>query len=133
MNKKKGVTMVFVTNQRRCVRLIELGAKIARQSDTTLTVLHVDGGNWPADPEGLQYLFDHTADQGGEMRIIYAEHPLEEMEKAIEEEKPNHVVTGAPVGPQSIVYRLQEKFTDCVFYSISPEEIEQAQISSPQA
>jgi len=115
-------TLVFVTNQRRCLRLIDLGAKIAARSDTQLTVFHVSGGNWPKDPEGLQYLFDSTTDRGGIMQVVYSGNPLKEMTRIMAELSPDHVVMGEPAGPSSVVYDLQEQFPDSLFYFTDPEE-----------
>lgn len=115
-------TLVFVTNQRRCLRLIDLGAKIATRSGSQLTVFHISSGNWPKDPEGLQYLFDSTIDRGGVMQVVYSGNPLKEMAKIMHELAPDHVVMGEPDGPSSVVYGLQEQFPDSLFYFTDPEE-----------
>ena len=67
--------LVCVTGQKNCERLISAGARRAEKLEAGLMVLHVAREDEhvmgsPSEAEALQYLFEKSAEQGGDMRVV---------------------------------------------------------------
>ncbi|MEG0456529.1 MAG: hypothetical protein RR549_00150 [Oscillospiraceae bacterium] len=124
-NKKNTVeksTIVFVTNQKRCVNLIEIGKKIAEKSETKLIVANISPTKLSADGAmALDYLFNQTTSSGGEMQIIYSNDFFNEMKSFVKKFNGLHIVTGRPENENSIVYRIQRELSEQIFYTVDPE------------
>ena len=92
-------TMVCVTVQRNCERLIHEGAKLS--GDEALHVVHVvrtggtvlGGGN---DSEALDYLFQVSRQFGAEMDMLRSDDVFETIAKFARKNSIGYLVIGAP-------------------------------------
>ena len=92
-------TVVCVTGQRNCERLIREGALHGSGDD--LLILHVAHPGqalmgFPTDPGALEYLYEIAREYRAEMRVIRAEDVVETIASVAEENLAGCVVMGAP-------------------------------------
>lgn len=66
LEPERRVTVVCVTNQFQCDRIIKAGRVMADLSNTALNVISVANPGRDQDPAALQHLFDVTKENGGE-------------------------------------------------------------------
>lgn len=121
--KKEPTTVVFVTNQKRCVNLIRIGKKVAQKAKMPLMVVNISSHALSeSDATAINYLFEQSRANGAQMHVIYSDTPLEEMRKAIADFAAKHIITGAPQEENSVVYKLKELYPDKIFYTVEPEQ-----------
>ncbi len=115
--------LVLVTNQFQCERLIRTGRKIANLTGTPVYVINVQhrGDKYEANPEALQHLFDVSKHNDAEMKVYFAADPFEQICEIIETYKARHVITGIPVGEDSLVHKLWRAYPDINFYTVTTE------------
>ena len=115
--------LVLVTNQFQCERLIRTGRKIADLTGTPIYVINVQhrGDRFEANPEALQHLFDVSKRNSAEMKVYFAENPYDQICEIITEYKAKHVITGIPVGEDSLVHQLWRTYPDINFYTVTTE------------
>lgn len=117
-----GSTVVCVTNQRQCERLIKAGRVIAEISKTNLTVISVvNPGTKNQDAEALEYLFDVSKQNNAVMSIQYSTDPLRCIESFIRDNKAINVVTGLRAGQHSILPDLWKRFENTSFFTVTLE------------
>ena len=115
-------TVVCVTDQRRCERLIKAGRVIANLSKTELTVISVvDQKHHTADPEALEFLFHVSKQHNAVMSILYSSDPLRCIADFIAENQAVNVVTGMREGSHSILPKLWQKFNDTCFFTVTQD------------
>ena len=91
--------LVCVTGQRSCERLIVAGAKIAREENAPLNVLHVvrTGGSvlgFVNEPEALEYLLTVSVENGASMYVRRADDVVSSIEYAAKNEDCTALVAG---------------------------------------
>lgn len=115
-------TVVCVTNQRQCERLIKAGRIIADISKTDLTVINVtDAGLKNQDTAALEYLFEVSKQNNAVMSIQYSASPLKCIENFIRNNKAINVVTGLREGENSILPDLWKNFEGTSFFTVTLE------------
>lgn len=113
-------TVVCVTNQRQCERLIKAGRVIADISRTELTVISVvDPAKISRDTDALEYLFEVSKQNNAVMSIQYATDPLRCIADFIRDNKAVNVVTGMSEGQSSILPRLWTRFQNTSFFTVT--------------
>ncbi|HAB00534.1 MAG TPA: hypothetical protein DCE08_03395 [Ruminococcaceae bacterium] len=113
------ITLVCVTDQRKCERIIRAARKIADISDSDLYVLNVSHPEITRqDTDSLQYLFDVSKEHNAVMHVVYSENPARVLGQFIKEHKITTVVTGLPQGEDSILYRLIARFHSTDFFAV---------------
>lgn len=112
-------TVVLVTNQFQCERLIEAGRSIAGLSHTDLLVLNVQSNEYPPNPEAIQHLFNISSNNNATMNVMYSNTPLKTIVKYIKNNKTINVVTGKPSTDNSIVHQLCRKCPHTRFFTVS--------------
>ena len=123
LEPERRVTVVCVTNQFQCDRIIKAGRVMADLSNTALNVISVAD----QDPAALQHLFDVTKENGGSMSILYELDPAKAIIRYLKENKTSYVLTGMPENENSILYQIWEKFTHITFLTVTPEgELQEA-------
>lgn len=113
-------TVVCVTNQRQCERLIKAGRVIADISRTNLIVISVA----PPHPENqdvdaLEYLFGISKQNNAVMSIQYSDDPLRCIADFIHDNQAINVVTGMREGENSILPKLWTQFEDTSFFTVT--------------
>ena len=91
--------LVCVTGQKSCERLIVAGAKIAREENVRLNVLHVvrTGGSvlgFVNEPEALEYLLTVSVENGASMYVRRADDVVSAIEYAAKNEGCTTLVAG---------------------------------------
>ncbi len=118
MNTQK-TTVVCVTSQLTCERLIRAARRIADLTNTSLRVISVMRENPSEDDlKSLEYLFSVSKDFDAQMDIIYNADPFSTLSKYFRQSDAQNVVTGMPVGGTSVLERLWEKFPSICFYAV---------------
>lgn len=114
-------TIVFVTDQFQCERIIKAGRAISNIAHTELAVCNVNRMGQQEDPAALQHLFNVSKDYGSAMNVVYAADVLAAMEEAIREGNTVSVITGEPHDESSLLYTLWQKFGYVNFFTVDPE------------
>ncbi len=114
-------TLVCVTNQFECQRIIRAGRAIADLTKTHLTVLSVSSPEYTQNPQALQYLFDVSKENDAMMTVTYSENPTKTIINFIKENKVVNVLTGMPSSDDSVLYKVWNKFTHVTFFTVTPE------------
>lgn len=115
------VTMVLVTDQFRCERLITAGRQLADRCGTSLSVINVAGDNVERNPQAIEYLYQVSRDNDATMMIHYSHDPVKYLLQLIRKEMPANVVTGIPQGDNSMLHRLWMRFGQIGFFVVDEE------------
>lgn len=97
--------MVCVTGQKTCERLIHEGARIAREIDGEVKVVHVATGGAPfmgvspaQEAEALEYLFRRAQECGADMEVVRADSAVDALCGLAMQHDVDCVVLGAARG-----------------------------------
>ena len=111
-------TMVFVTNQFCCDRLIFAAQKVAGRSETQLDIVQILDREYDLDPKAIDYLFMLAKKANATMRLVSAQDKLALMKSVIDDTDVNFVVTGMPNSHKSILYDLWKHFPAKSFHVV---------------
>ena len=111
-------TVVFVTNQFRCDRLIHAAYTVAQDAKNELHVVQILDSEYDLDPEAIDHLFKQAKKVSAIMRLISAQDKLALMHKIIDEQDVQCVVTGMPNSHQSVLYDLWKEFPEKSFHVV---------------
>ena len=118
MNTQK-TTVVCVTSQLTCERLIRAARRIADLTNTRLLVISVMPENPSQDSlKSLEYLFNVSKDFNAQMDVVYNSDAFTTLCKYFRKNDAQNVVTGMPVGNSSVLEKLWEKFSSICFYAV---------------
>lgn len=124
------MTLVCVTNQFKCERIIKAGRIIADLTKTKLGIISVVNSQYPQNPEALDYLYKISKQNRGTMNITYSDAPARAISKFIKENKIANVMTGVPTAENSVIYKLWERFGEINFFTVEEDgEIKEAKIN----
>ncbi|MEG0898771.1 MAG: hypothetical protein RSF40_03560 [Oscillospiraceae bacterium] len=127
INQEKRVTLVCVTNQFNCERIIKSGRVISNLSKTKLQIISVVSPDYPQNPEALEFLYRVSKENNGIMNVEYSATPLKTIIKYIKQNKISNVLTGVPTTDDSIIYKIWSKFTHINFFTVEEDgEIKEA-------
>ena len=121
--RQKQQTLVCVTNQYRCERLIRAGRVVADLSNTDLNALHIASPSLPANGDALEHLFDVSKQNNAVMTVYYDSDSLKCLIRYIRENRVANVITGMPQPENSILQKLWRKFRNknIGFYTVDSE------------
>ena len=111
-------TVVFVTNQFSCDRLIHAAHEIAQKTKTELNIIEILDSEYALDPKAIDYLFMMAKKANGIMRLISAPDKLALMRKTVGARDVQCVVTGIPSSENSVLHDLWKKFPQKSFYVV---------------
>lgn len=114
-------TIVLVTDQFQCERLIKAGKVLADLTDTELCVFNVQSGKYPQNPVALEHLYNVSKAGGAVMNIAYGGEPVKQIISFIKHSKASNVVTGCPQNEDSVMYTIWRKFTHIKFFTVDGE------------
>lgn len=109
-------TVVCVTDQKRCDRIIHAGRALADLSGTELAVINVAHPDYAQDPDSIEYLFSVSKQNGAELMVLYDENVNKAIVRYIKQSKVAYVVTGIPQEGDSVVTDLWCRFTHVTFF-----------------
>ncbi|MDD2955679.1 MAG: hypothetical protein PHD67_05115 [Oscillospiraceae bacterium] len=128
------LTVVCVTNQLQCERLIRSGRAVADISKTGLAVINISKPDLSqGDAAALEYLFEVSKQHGAEMTVLYSADPLKKLIGYIKTAKPVNIVTGLPTGGSQVLPRMWKKFPSASFFTVSLDGVLQAVYTAPSA
>ncbi len=115
---KRACTVVCVTDQLRCDRIIRSGRTVANMTDTDLAVINVCTSMRPNNPAAMEYLFRVSADYGGEMAVLYSDAIAKAIIHYIKGHRVAYVVSGVPQPNDSVITKIWKKFTHITFFMV---------------
>lgn len=125
------LTMVLVTDQFQCQRLIVAGREIADRSGTPLEVINIANPKVPQNPAAVEFLFQISKENDAAMMVHYSDEPAKFLASLIKEKLPAYVVSGMPQSPNSLLHKLWTRFELISFYTVDASGIaEQITLSS---
>ncbi|MEA5010557.1 MAG: hypothetical protein VB100_02410 [Angelakisella sp.] len=118
VSRLEPVTVVLVTDQFRCERLITEGRKIADRCGTTLNVINVAVSSAERNPQAIEYLYQVSKDNDATMMIHYSHDPVKYISQMFRDSTPANVVTGMPQANNSMLHRLWMRFEQVSFFVV---------------
>lgn len=112
------VTMVLVTDQFHCHRLIIAGRQLADERDTALEVVNVADPSRTRNPEAMEFLFQASREYDAAMAIHYSARPERFLGELIQKRRPTAVVTGLPGEGSDLLRKLWLRFDKVDFYLV---------------
>ena len=116
------LTIVLVTDQFLCKRLIVAGRSLAEKTGTELQILSIANPNVAQNPEAIEYLYQISRENNGAMMVHYSDTPEKEISRILKELKPGYVVTGVPQQENSLLQHLWTRFDYVSFYTVDHED-----------
>lgn len=120
---RRPLTMVLVTDQFHCRRLITAGRVLADQHGTALEVVNVSDPGRAGNPEAIEFLFQTSREHGAAMTIHYSPRPDRLLGELILERRPAAVVTGLPGKGSDLLRKLWLRFEEAAFYLVDQEGV----------
>ena len=117
----KTKTLVCVTDQMKCDRIINSGRKLADITSTDLIVITVSRNDCIQDPQSMEYLFSVAQKNNAEMNVLFSNDISKAIIKFIKENKISNVLTGIPSPNNSITPKLWKKFTHLTFFVVEED------------
>ncbi|HWP51959.1 MAG TPA: hypothetical protein VN626_09730, partial [Clostridia bacterium] len=114
-------TVVCVTDQRQCDRIIRAGRTLANLSGTELSVINVVRTEAAQDPESMEYLFSISKENGAEMALLYANDVAKAIIHYVKDNKVSYLLTGIPQEGDSVTTRIWNKFTHVTFFVVEKD------------
>ena len=114
-------TVVCVTDQCRCDRIIRAGRMLSDLSGNDLTVINVVDPCRRSDPESMEYLFSVSRENGAEMVLLYAEDVAKAIIKYVKSNKVATLLTGIPGKGDSVTASVWNKFTHIDFFVVEQD------------
>lgn len=111
-------TIVFVTNQFCCDRLIHAARIVAEETKTELNIVEILDNEYALDPNAIDYLFMLAKQVNATMRLISADDKLALMKNTIAQKDVSCVVTGMPSSHNSVLYDLWKEFPGKSFHAV---------------
>ena len=114
-------TVVCVTDQRRCDRIIRAGRALADISQTDLLVVNVVRPDSQQDTESMEYLFNVSKQNGAEMALLYSDDVAKALIRYIKENKVANLLTGIPNEGDSVTTKIWKRFTHVTFFVVEQD------------
>ena len=112
-------TVVCVTDQFQCERIICAGRSIANLSDTSLLVVSVSPMEvTERSGQALEHLFHISQENDAEMSVFYSDKVLKTLTTFIKKKHAVNVVTGMPQQENSILSKMWEKLGGVSFFTV---------------
>lgn len=124
MDKKQPAfytTLVLVTDQISCERIIRSGRMIADLSHTNLSVLSVMRDANAANPQALEHLFNVAKANDSMMTVEFSDNAYSAIVHFIRENRCVNIVTGVASGRASLLTRLWETQENANFYMVTAQ------------
>jgi len=114
-------TIVFVTNQFCCDRIIRAASVAAQKTKTELNIVQILDSEYDLDPKAIDYLFMMAKSVNATMRLVSAQDKLDLMHKVIASPDVSNIVTGMPSSHQSVLYDLWKQYPHKAFHVVTLE------------
>ena len=115
-------TVVCVTSQLQCERIIRAGRSIANLTDTQLLVVNVSSTDFTSqDGEALEHLFRVSKENDAQMTVLYSNESLKTLTDFIKKSSAVNVVTGMPQQGASVLYKMWDKLGSVSFFTVDAD------------
>ena len=115
-------TVVCVTSQLQCERIIRAGRSIANLSDTQLLVVNVSAPDFSRqDGEALEHLFRISKENDAQMTVLYSDEAFKTLIDYIKKNNAVNVVTGMPQQGTSGLYKMWDKLGSVSFFTVDAD------------
>ena len=111
-------TVVCVTDQRRCDRIIRAGRTLANLSNTELVIINVVRPSQHQDAASMEYLFSVSKDNDAEMVLLYSEDVAKAIIRYIKDNKVSYLLTGIPAKGDSVTGKIWSRFSHINFFVV---------------
>ena len=115
---EKSLTLVCVTDQMRCDRIIKAGKLLCDLTGTTLAVVNVARPGVEQDPQSIEYLFHVSSQNGAQMAVLYEEDVAKALIRYIKSHKVSYMLTGIPGERDSIIHKIWSRFTHVTIFVV---------------
>ncbi len=112
-------TLVLVTDQFACERIIKSARVIADLSDTELLVLSVMKNGSQTNPAALEHLFEVAKEYSAQMTVQFSDNPKSAIVHYIRENHVVNAVTGMPQNERSILVQMWKRLLNVRFYTVT--------------
>ena len=112
------LTLVLVTDQFKCERLIRAGRQLAERDGTVLEVVNVAAAGVERNPEAIEHLYRISKENDAAMMIHYSDEPARFIIQLIRERSPSNVVTGLPQKNNSLLHKIWMRFEQVSFFTV---------------
>lgn len=112
------ITIVLVTDQFQCQRLIIAGRRLADSAATQLEVINVANPNIPQTPDAIEFLFQVSKEYGATMMVHYSDQPEKLIAGLLKEQQPLQVVSGLPQVENSLLHKIWTRFDQISFFTV---------------
>ncbi|WRS26157.1 hypothetical protein U6B65_07265 [Oscillospiraceae bacterium MB08-C2-2] len=114
-------TVVFITNQFSCDRIIQAAREVADQTETQLVILSFLDSEYDLNPQAIEYLYDRAKKSRASATFLFSPNRLEHMTKTVGQFDSVNIITGMPGGSESVLYKLWEQFPEKSFFIVDAE------------
>ena len=114
-------TVVLVTDQFACERIIKAARVIADLTKTELQVLSVMRTGADVNPQALEHLFGVAKEYGARMTVEFSDNPQSAIVHFIRENRVTNAITGIPHDEQSILVRMWKTLQNIRFFTVSQQ------------
>ena len=112
-------TLVLVTDQFACERIIKAARVIADLSKTQLQVLSVVKTGVEPNPQALEHLFGVAKEYDARMTVEFSDSPQSAIVHFIRENRVVNAITGIPDSEESILVRMWKTLQNVRFFTVS--------------
>ena len=123
------IVMACVTVQRACEKMIVAGAKLAKDINGELLVLHVSPSGqhmlgYPVEGEAMEYLYRISSLHDAEMTVLRAEDVVDAIVKFAKKRDVSFILTGAPnkLSSRNVALELMNQLPGTIFQTIYADE-----------
>lgn len=112
-------TLVLVTDQFACERIIKSARVIADLTKTELTALSVMKTGVQTNPAALEHLFGVAKEYGAKMTVEFSDNPQSAIVHFIRDNKVVNAITGMPHDEGSILVRMWKTLQNVTFFTVT--------------
>lgn len=112
-------TLVLVTDQFECERIIKSARIIADLTKTDLTVLSVMRTGSQTNPAALEHLFGVAKEYSARMTVEFSDNPQSTIVHFVRENKVVNAITGIPKNEDSILVRIWKTLLNVTFFTVN--------------
>jgi len=114
-------TVVCITDQRKCDRIIRAGRAFADVTGTELSIISVIRSNYQYDAESIEYLFSVSKENGAEMVLLYSDDVAKAIIRYIKDNRVANLMTGIPAKGDPVTGKIWSKFSHINFFVVEQD------------
>ncbi len=112
-------TLVLVTDQFACERIIKAAHVVADISQNPLLVLSVMRPDIQVNPAALEHLFEVAKEHGAQMTVTFSENPYSAIVHYIRDNHVVNAITGMPQDETSILWQMWKRLPNVNFFTVT--------------